>query len=376
MRVGLATVAREWARIGCIGFGGPPAHVALLRDLMVERRGWLDAREFEDANAACNLLPGPASTQLAIYCAQRVAGLPGAVAGGLAFIVPGLVLILVLAAGALGESPPAWLLGLAAGAGAAVVPVVFAAGLGLGRSSLAGLAGARLVRAGVYLVVAAAATIAVGPYVVLALLGCGLVELLIRRRNDVRTLHAHAVVVLAAATDLPELAWTALKVGALSYGGGFVIIPLMQGDAVDAYGWMSQAEFSGAVAFGQLTPGPVTHTVAAVGYAAAGLGGALLAAVVAFAPSFLAIGLGGRRFDALRANENARAFLDGAGPAAVGAILGAAVPLGAGIEEPWQLAVAAAAAVALLARRPPIVVLIGAALIGIAAALIGAELPR
>ena len=75
VRVPLPTVLREWGRLGLIGFGGPPAHVALLRELVVERRGWIDAREFEDANAACQLLPGPASTQLAIYCALRVGGL-------------------------------------------------------------------------------------------------------------------------------------------------------------------------------------------------------------------------------------------------------------------------------------------------------------
>src|SRR5918998_4546889 len=102
MPVPLGVVLREWGRIGCIGFGGPPAHVALLRELTVERRKWIDAREFEDANAACGLLPGPASTQLAIYCAQRVAGAAGALVGGAAFILPGLVLVLVLAAAALG----------------------------------------------------------------------------------------------------------------------------------------------------------------------------------------------------------------------------------------------------------------------------------
>ena len=86
----LATVVRDWGRIGCIGFGGPPAHISLLRRLVVDERGWLPAEEFEDAVAACNLLPGPASTQLAILCARRVRGAAGAVAGGLAFIVPGL----------------------------------------------------------------------------------------------------------------------------------------------------------------------------------------------------------------------------------------------------------------------------------------------
>ena len=95
---GLLTIAREWGRIGCTGFGGPPAHIALLRRLCVERRRWLGPREFEDALAACNLLPGPASTQLAIFCAWRLRGRVGALVGGAAFIVPGLILILALAA--------------------------------------------------------------------------------------------------------------------------------------------------------------------------------------------------------------------------------------------------------------------------------------
>ena len=102
----LATVVREWGRLGLIAFGGPPAHVVLLRELVVERRGWIAAREFEDANAACQLLPGPASTQLCIYCARRAAGTGGALAGGLAFILPGLLLTLAIAAVALQDDPP------------------------------------------------------------------------------------------------------------------------------------------------------------------------------------------------------------------------------------------------------------------------------
>src|SRR4051794_9506652 len=89
---GLESIGREWGRIGCVGFGGPPAHIALLRDLCVERRRWISAEEFEHGIAATNLLPGPASTQLAIYCAWRLRGIPGALAGGVSFIVPGLVL--------------------------------------------------------------------------------------------------------------------------------------------------------------------------------------------------------------------------------------------------------------------------------------------
>ena len=362
----LATVLREWARIGVIGFGGPPVHVALLRELCVERRGWLDAREFEDANAACGLLPGPASTQLAIFCARRVAGLRGAVVGGLAFILPGLVLLLALAAVSLQDDPPALVRGAAAGAGAAVVVVVLQAGVKLLGPALAPRPGGSRWRAGAYVAAGGVATVVVGPLVAGVLLGCGLVEVALRR---VRARPPRAGAALHAAA-LPALVWTAFKVGALSYGGGYVIIPLMEADAVDAYGWMTQAEFSGAVALGQITPGPVVQTVGAVGYAAAGLGGGILAAAVAFLPSFLIVGLGADRFERLRASARARAFLDGAGPAAIGAILGAAVPLAGGLSEDWQVVVLAAAAVALLALgRGTVPVLLAAAAAG---ALVGA----
>ncbi|MEU4221858.1 chromate transporter, partial [Actinoplanes sp. NPDC026623] len=122
-QVPLSTVLRQWGRIGCIGFGGPPAHIALLRKLCVTDRRWLDEREFEDAIAACNLLPGPASTQLAVFCAWRVRGRLGALVGGAAFILPGLIVILALAALLLDGDPPWWIKAAGAGAGAAVAAV-------------------------------------------------------------------------------------------------------------------------------------------------------------------------------------------------------------------------------------------------------------
>ena len=114
-QAGVGTVAREWGRLGFIGFGGPPAHIVLLRQLCVERREWVSAEEFEDAIAVCNMLPGPASTQLAIYCASRVAGWPGALVGGAGFILPGLGIILALAALFLSGSAPEWAQALGAG---------------------------------------------------------------------------------------------------------------------------------------------------------------------------------------------------------------------------------------------------------------------
>jgi chromate transporter len=179
---------------------------------------------------------------------------------------------------------------------------------------------------------------------------------------------------LALATGggvLASVAWVAFKVGGLSFGGGFVIIPLMQADAVSRYHWMTGAQFLNAVALGQVTPGPVVQTVAAVGYAAAGLAGGLLASAVAFAPSFLIVLLGGPRFGQVRADRRARAFLDGAGPAAIGAILGSAITLTRELTHPWQYAVLAGALVAVLPlRRGVVLTLLSAAVIGVIIALV------
>ena len=131
MTVPLTTVLREWGRIGLIGFGGPPAHISLLRRRVVEERGWIDPDEFEAAIAACNLLPGPASTQLAIFCAYRVAGRRGALVGGLAFIVPAVVCVILLSLLFLASAPPVWIRGAGDGAGAAVAAVAVSAGWAL-----------------------------------------------------------------------------------------------------------------------------------------------------------------------------------------------------------------------------------------------------
>jgi chromate transporter len=281
----LATVAREWTRIGATGFGGPPAHVALLRRLVVEREAWLDATEFEDANAACNLTPGPASTQLAIFCAYRVAGRLGAIVGGLGFVLPAVVLILALSVLFLAQAPPTWVRGAGAGAGAAVSAVAVRAGLTLVGPSWRRAAQNQGHR-GRWLAYLAAGGVAaglLGPYLVLLLAACGLLEIMLGRGDkgtNPQVPLASLVPVATGSGGVGALAWTAFKVGALSFGGGFVIIPLMQGDAVHVYHWMTNTEFLNAVALGQVTPGPVVSTVAAVGYAAPGLAGAALALLV------------------------------------------------------------------------------------------------
>jgi chromate transporter len=386
-RASLRDIAREWGRLGCIGFGGPPAHIKLLRDLCVDRRRWLDAADFEDAIAACNLLPGPASTQLAIFCAWRARGRLGAAIGGIAFIVPGLVVVIALTALFLANSPPRWVLGAGAGAGAAVAAVAVRAGTSLMPASWQRRHD--VARWSAYLTLGGISAAVLGPWVVVVLLGCGVAELVLEpfwhadaSSPGTTSLRSIAVVPLlvsgAVGTGvLASVVWVAFKVGALSYGGGFVIIPLMQSDAVSHYHWMSSGQFLNVVALGQITPGPVVQTVAAVGYAAAGIGGALLASVVAFGPSFAFVLLGARRFDALRANPRARAFLVGAGPAAIGAILGSAVPLTRAISESWQYGVLAGAAVLMLAlRRSVVLTLLCAGAAGTIVAIAGGPIPH
>jgi chromate transporter len=445
-RVRLLTIAREWGRIGCIGFGGPPAHIALLRTLCVEHRGWISAAEFEDGIAATSMLPGPASTQLAIFCAWRLRGPRGALVGGACFIVPGLIVILALSAVFLAARQPLWIKGASLGADAAVPAVALGAALSLAPASWrrAGAPRPGQVRWTCYLLAGGAAAALIGPFLVLVLLGCGLLELLVRTpprhpaavRRSPRTGAApgaraagaagsgagaagpgagaggaagpgagaagpgagaagpgkhppgaerrgallpgpSALLALAgsaaAAGGLLSVAWVAFKVGALSYGGGFVIIPLMQHDAVHTYHWMTSAQFLSAVALGQVTPGPVVQTVAVVGYAAAGVGGGLLASLVAFAPSFAFVLAGGPRFDQLRGSARVQAFLTGAGPAAIGAIAGATIPLGLALAHLWQIAVLALAATWLVGlRRGVVAAIVGAGALGVIAALAGA----
>lgn len=377
-RVGLGEVLVQWGRIGCIGFGGPPTHIALLRDLCVRQKCWIDDEHFEDAVTACNLLPGPASTQLSILCAWNVAGVPGAIVGGLAFILPGLIMIMGLSAIFLTTSPPEWILAAGAGAGAAVVAVAVRAGSSLVPASWS-RANSRW-RWVLYVSLGAVAVATLGQWLVLVLLGCGAFEFGLEHFNRdscPRVLAAPAVFTTSIVSGgISGLVWVAIKVGLLSYGGGFVIIPMMQQDAVHRFQWMTESQFLNAVALGQITPGPVVLTIAVVGFAAFGVKGGIIGAVAAFGPSFVLVLVGARHFHGLRRSRSARAFLNGAAPAAIGAILGVSIPLVTSLGEPWQYAVVAGAAILLLKlQRGVVEVLLLAAIIGVVSVTLGAPLP-
>jgi chromate transporter len=379
-KVKLSTIVREWGRIGVTGFGGPPAHIVLFRRLCVEERNWLSAREFEDAIVATNLLPGPASTQLAIFCAWRVRGRLGGLIGGVCFILPGLALILVLSVLFLAAHPPLWVLGAAGGAGACVPAVALTAALRLvepGWRHVHERKAARI-RWLIFILIGAVAAATLGAYLVVILVLGGLTELIILGGTNEKPITPSLAVLpvsvaTAAVGGIAALSWVALKVGALSYGGGFVIIPLMQRDVVVTYHWMTGVQFLSAVALGQVTPGPVVQTVAVVGYAAAGIGGALLAALIAFAPSFCFVLGGASHFDRLRASERTQAFFRGAGAVVIGAIGGSALPLARELTHEWQFAILGLAVIWLVVMRRGIVTaLISAGALGVIAVAAGA----
>jgi chromate transporter len=381
--VRLGEIAREWTRLGFIGFGGPPAHIALLRSLCVDERRWMSAREFEEAVAAVNLLPGPASTQLAIYCAWRLRGTAGGLLGGICFIVPGLIIILALSAIVLARHPEHWIVGAARGAGAAVPAVALIAAWRLVGPSRARLASQRDAqwRWIAYVAIGVATASLAAEFLVLALVGCGVIEWSTHRPERTTTpalfissTRALGVVGAGAVGGMVGLAWVAFKVGALSYGGGFVIIPLMQHDVVTTYHWMTAAQFLSAVALGQVTPGPVVLTVAVVGYAAAGVGGGLFAAVIAFAPSFLFVLGVGRYFSRVRSNVAVQSFFTGAGAAVIGGIAGSAITLGDSLQFYWQVAILAGALLWLFVlRRGVVSTLLIAGLVGMLLALAGVK---
>jgi chromate transporter len=261
----------------------------LFRRLCVTEREWLTEEQFERAIAATNLLPRPRLDPTRDLLRLATARPDRRTHRRPRLHSPGLVVILALSVLFLSGSPPAWIRGAGMGAGAAVAPVAVTAGLGVALPIWRRTANAVRPRILPYALAGAIAAATTGPWLVLVLLTCGAIELIWQRQLAAGGMSFHAWPLLATTVEpggTGALIWTALKVGALAFGGGFVIVPLMQSDAVGTYHWMTHGQFLNAVALGQITPGPLTQTVAAVGYSAGGFPAALLAAFVAFLPSF------------------------------------------------------------------------------------------
>jgi chromate transporter len=365
--------ARTWEllalflKLGVIGFGGPAAHVALMEDETVVRRGWLDRKHFVDALATTNLVPGPNSTEMAIHLGFIRAGVPGAIVAGLAFIMPAFVLMLGLSWAYFEYGAETETEALFYGLKPVVLAIIVGAVWRLARTSVTGAPHA-LLFAGAFVIV----LLAPG-FEVLVLLGAGLIGVALLPRlpgGRANVLVLPLIAVLAVTTrwddTLIDVGLLFLRTGGLLFGGGYVMIPLIEHDVVERFEWLTKEQFLDGVALGQSTPGPIVITSTFVGYGAAGWSGAVVATVAVFAPSFVFAVIVARFTDRLRAWKLGRDFLAGVGAAVAGAILATAALLaGDALDDvlTWAIAIVALA-VLTLTRTQAIYLLAAGAVIG------------
>jgi len=330
----LLEVAAFFLRLGLTAFGGPAAHIAMMEDEVVRRRGWLTREEFLDRLSAANLIPGPSSTELAIHIGLRRAGLAGLLAAGLCFILPASLIVGVLGYAYLRFGSLPALSGVLRGVKPVVVAVVLQALVGFGRTALKGPTAALLAA-----VAAAAAALGADP--LLVLVGAGLAALALRAAarkapGGAAILlfpwpHALAPAAHAAAAPfgLVPLFLTFLKIGSVLFGSGYVLLAFLRADLVERLGWLSEGQLLDAVAVGQVTPGPVFTTATFIGYLLGGAAGAAVATAAIFLPAFVLVGVSGPLVPRLRRSPLAGAFLDGVNLASLALMAVVTVQFGA-----------------------------------------------
>ncbi|MEX2237906.1 MAG: chromate efflux transporter [Dehalococcoidia bacterium] len=354
--------------LGVIGFGGPQAHIALMQERAVRRRGWLSDEEFRSALAVTSLIPGPNSTEMAIHVGWLRNRRAGGLLAGVAFILPAFLLMLALSWAYFRYDNVGWIEDFFYGVKPVVPGIVAVTAWRLTRGALSD----RPLIAIALLAFTATLLFPLGEPLYLVAAGVAGITLYTSSGGS-RALallpFSAPPLLLASAATYGKLAWVFFKAGALLFGGGYVMIPLIQGDVVDTYGWLSEEEFLDGIALGQSTPGPIVITATFVGYAAAGWWGAVLATVVIFLPSFLFVLFGtGPFLQRFRDSERLRAFLKGAGAAVVGALFAAAVLLlrDAVIDVPTALLAAAGIALLLSGRVQMVLLIAAAGLAGLA----------
>lgn len=359
-------VAGYFLRLGTIGFGGPPAHIAAMHDDLVVRRGWVDERHFLDVVGVTNLIPGPNSTEVAIHLGYLRGGIRGGVLAGVAFMLPAFLMVLGLSWLYFRAGPFHLRDDVLAGVQAAALAAILAAVWRLRAGVMGGW------RKPVLAVAALGLTLGFPALSPLVLLGAGLGSLLAHGLAQRTAMLVVLPLVAVGGTGLGALAWVFLRTGLLLFGGGLVLVPLLAPEVVGR-GWLTETQFLEGVALGQATPGPITMTATFVGFAAHSWLGAILATAAVFLPSFVAVLAGSgpflRRF---RERPGVAAFVEGVTAAALGAVLAAAWALAdTGLSRPVRVGIFAAALVAMLLRAPVALAVAAAALLGAGAGAVG-----
>lgn len=380
--IGLRDIAGIFLRLGITGFGGPVAHIAMMRREFVDRRRWISSERFVDMLGAVNLLPGPNSTELAISIGAELGGRPGTVVAGIAFITPAALIVMVAAwlyerFGALPDARA-----LLGGVAPVVLALILHAAWELAR-------GMRRRAAMLVLAPVVVAGSFIGVHELVLLLACGLLLPafgLIRGRTSrsakpapksdrvERTRRGWQIGLgLLGGTAAPTIGGIFLYflfLGSMLYGSGYVLVEFLRRDLVGpgSLGWITNQQLVDAVAVGQITPGPLFTTATFIGYLVGGVSGGIAATVGIFLPSFIFVLLTHRWIARMRSSVHAGAFLDGVNIGALGLIISAIITLGeASLTMPWQWAVGMVAlGAALWGRVHPIWLILGGAVVGTA----------
>ena len=382
-RTTLGELARLFLKLGTIGVGGPAAHIALMEDEVVRRRGWLTREAFMDYLGATNLIPGPNSTELAIEIGRDRAGWPGLIVAGVAFIVPAAIIVTITAWAYVrfGSLPAA--LALFAGVKPVIIAIIVQALWRLGRTAV------KTTWLGVVTATAIVAVAAGVNELVVLLVAATLSSLGVALRGRAASDRANIAIpvgvfasasrpglgaALGAAVGVPAAVslWTLfaifLKIGAVLFGSGYVLLAFLRADFVERLGWLTERQLLDAVAVGQVTPGPVFTTATFIGYVLGGIPGAVTATVGIFLAAFVFVAVSGPLIPRLRRSRLAGAALDGVNAASLGLMAVVTWQLGrASIVSLSSWAVAVIAGALLATRRVNAAwLVIGGAIAGIA----------
>ena len=354
----LLELAGLFFRLGTVAFGGPAAHISMFREEVVRRRQWIDDRRFLDLLGATSLIPGPNSTEMAIHIGLERARWAGLVVAGVCFILPAFVFVTGLTWVYVEFGQHLVVAGILYGIKPVVIAVV--------AKAITGLSGVAFRRPRqVVIAVAALGLYLGGTNEILLMFGSGSFGVLftwIRPRIGggltvvaplmglTQTLPGVALNI-PATFSLASLFLVFLKIGAVLYGSGYVLVTFLERDLVDRLGWLTQPQLLDVIAIGQVTPGPVFTTATAIGYVMGGLPGAAVATVGIFLPSFLFVAMVNPLITYLRSNTMASAFLDGVNAGAIALMAGVALTLGRAAIVDAPSAVVGIGAAYLLVRR-------------------------
>ena len=351
--------------LGTVGFGGPIALAGHMQQDLVDKRGWISKEDYVEGLALAQLAPGPLAAQLAIYLGYIRAGLLGATAVGVAFVLPSFLMVLALSAAYVRFGGLSWMQGMFYGIGAAVIGIIARSAFKLTKLTL----GKDKLLWGIFAVLAISTAWTSREIIWLFLLG-GVVALLVKalpsRVQAARTVTLlfppGAFAIFGTSSTLIQIFLYFAKAGMFVFGSGLAVVPFLYGGVVQGHHWLTDHQFVDAVAVAMITPGPVVITVAFIGYLVAGVAGATAAALGIFLPVYLVVVLLAPSYKRWAKNPQLNAFVRGVTAAATGAIAGAVLVLARRSVYDWPTILICAVSLGVLFRwRVPEPILIGCA---------------